>query len=386
MQTRKKILLLLAMVAISFVGTFFIKNWLYPPNLLLKKLLKTVFTIEDRLKEDWRGGGFHATLGKQKLAFYFQEKFADSRNHYFILTYIKNLPEELSDKHKKLFKHESRIIGDKKIDLYSYSTGKLKQPAQKLKTYDEILEMVLSDRASKPTELLALPRVFPKTGENKQSPEKISAQQCANLLKNKRFLFYTGAGLSIAAGIPTGRQVKNEAGHDKTKEIDQFAMRVLTNPQAIIDVHKKFEETFRHAKPTAAHRAIADLAMKCNIHVITSNRDLLHEQTGVKAWDIMHPDMYDSWFGKKPIPESGNFAYLQANPQWLKNIDFVVCIGMSADVKGFLAWYKKNNPKGKIIAINKSNVPYLSTEDYLVQGDIQKIVPKIVKLLLNEPC
>ena len=67
MKIRNKILLLM-FVAASFVGVFFVKNWFYPPNMLLERPLKVVFTEEDRKNWDWRGGGFHAgpTVGKKK--------------------------------------------------------------------------------------------------------------------------------------------------------------------------------------------------------------------------------------------------------------------------------------------------------------------------------
>lgn len=392
MGTRNKNVLMwrvipLIFLFISFVGFYFARTWFYPPNLLLEKPLVAVFTEEDRLKKDWREGGFHGgtNKSKQRLTLYFQEKLGEKRNHYFILTYLNKLPKQLLERYGRLFKHESKEIGDKIVDLYSYSTGKLSNPDEWLKKYDEILAMAFSEKESKPKDLLAIPRDFSRS-HKKMNPTKISVEQCASLLKNKTFmegdtfLFYTGAGLSASAGIPTAMKVRQEAGYDWNKEVDQFAINILTNPQVIIDAHKKFEETFRHVKPTLAHKAIAELAMKYNAHVVTSNVDKLHEQSGVKAWNIMSRYMLDSWLGEEALRESGNFAYLQENPQWLKKIDFIICVGMSHDVKGFLGWYKKYNPKGKIIAVNKSEVPYLGDEDYFLQGDIQEIMPALANV------
>jgi NAD-dependent SIR2 family protein deacetylase len=370
----------LAVVALGFSVLFF-KTWLYPTNLLLQKPVRVVFSKEDRLKKDWRGRGFHSNFDGKKFSIYFQEKFDDKRNHYFILTYPGKLPEELPEKYKKLFKYETRVINGKEFDLYLYSTGKLKDKSRWLKTYYEVLDMSLGKKSSAPSEFLTLPRVFPR---NSQFPKKITYDECAELIKNKRFLFYTGSGISFDAGISTGAQLKNESGYDKTKMVDQFVKNVLTNPQAIINVHKKFEESFKYAQPTRAHIAISDIALRYNSHIITSNKDKLHEQTGIKAWDVMRGAYGAPWLGKRPIPESGNFVYLKANPQWLKDIDFVICVGMSGDVIGFLAWYKKHNPNGIIIAINKSELPYLGNEDYLIQGDIQEILPALARSLLVE--
>jgi len=56
---------------------------------------------------------------------------------------------------------------------------------------------------------------------------------------------------------------------------------------------------------------------------------------------------------------------------------------MSSDVKGFMAWYKKYNPKGKIIGIDKHPVKYLGNEDCFLQGDAQKIIPQLKNMLIK---
>jgi NAD-dependent deacetylase len=69
----------------------------------------------------------------------------------------------------------------------------------------------------------------------------------------------------------------------------------------------------------------------------------------------------------------------EINPLWLKDVDIIVCVGLSRDDRGFLAWYKKNNPQGKIIAINQEQPSYLGNEDYLLKGNLQKLVPELEK-------
>ncbi|MGB9847829.1 MAG: hypothetical protein ACPLKV_01275 [Minisyncoccia bacterium] len=55
----------------------------------------------------------------------------------------------------------------------------------------------------------------------------------------------------------------------------------------------------------------------------------------------------------------------------------MITIGLSYDDKGFLRWYKENNPNGKIIAINLNQPSYLGNEDFILKGDCQKVVPEI---------
>jgi urease accessory protein UreE len=63
----------------------------------------------------------------------------------------------------------------------------------------------------------------------------------------------------------------------------------------------------------------------------------------------------------------------------------VIAIGLKLDDRGFLGWYKKQNPQGTIIAINLTQPPYLGDEDFLVIGDLQEIIPKINAQIKYKP-
>ena len=67
----------------------------------------------------------------------------------------------------------------------------------------------------------------------------------------------------------------------------------------------------------------------------------------------------------------------------LEEVEAIVCIGLSKDDCGFLAWYKANNPDGLLVAIDLEKLNYLAKEDYFVQGDLQKIVPQLPRNLLR---
>jgi NAD-dependent SIR2 family protein deacetylase len=81
----------------------------------------------------------------------------------------------------------------------------------------------------------------------------------------------------------------------------------------------------------------------------------------------------------KAIHLTGSWLKENVKPEWLKDIDVVITIGLSYDDRGFLGWYKENNPNGKIIAINLSQPPYLGSEDFILKGDCQNIIPKLEK-------
>ena len=55
----------------------------------------------------------------------------------------------------------------------------------------------------------------------------------------------------------------------------------------------------------------------------------------------------------------------------------MICIALSYDDRGFLGWYKENNPHGTIVAIDLVKPSYLGNEDFLLQGNCQKILPAL---------
>jgi hypothetical protein len=60
-------------------------------------------------------------------------------------------------------------------------------------------------------------------------------------------------------------------------------------------------------------------------------------------------------------------------------VNVIVCVGLSHDDRGFLAYFKKHNPEGVIIAIDKGNPDYLSNNDYIVREDLQIVLPIMVE-------
>lgn len=138
-----------------------------------------------------------------------------------------------------------------------------------------------------------------------------------------------------------------------------------------------FKTTFVEAQPTPAHVALTKICLNKPAHIITGNGDLLHEKTGIKAWFVMS-GRFDDVYGK-PLPVQGNFAYLNANLDWLKEIDYLVCIGMGRDINDVVAMYKQKNQYGKVISIDLKQPQFIMRDDYFLQGDIQHILPALAK-------
>ena len=105
-------------------------------------------------------------------------------------------------------------------------------------------------------------------------------------------------------------------------------------------------------QPSKAHDAIADIAHAKQCAVFTENIEVAHQKTGIQP--IM------------PEPK------IRKQGSYFKDIDAIICVGLSHDDRGLLAFYKKHNPTGVIIAIHLQQPNYLGQEDMLVMGNLQR--------------
>jgi NAD-dependent SIR2 family protein deacetylase len=196
--------------------------------------------------------------------------------------------------------------------------------------------------------------------------QQMNIRELSEFIKCKKVIFYTGAGLSAKAGVYNMAQLEKYLGIDQLKPMDDFICSVLNNPKKVQNIFKKFcRSAFEH-KPTKAHYALAKIVKIKQTKILTENFDLLQERTGIKPYHTENATL------KKDI-----------NPKWFGEIDAIICVGLSYDDRGLLTWYKTNNPSGKIISLNLKQPRYLGEDDFLVKGDLQKILPKIRKQINN---
>lgn len=197
-------------------------------------------------------------------------------------------------------------------------------------------------------------------------PQTLSAEDIVSIICNNNIIFYTGAGLSIASGVPSMNQLNDLLGLQVgTGFIDSLAFP-LKHPARFVEKLEIFHQACFFSPPTEAHQALKALALFKNTKIVTENLDCLHEYSGILPYRI--------------------------NPEQLRNegvdsqlgeIDYVICIGLSYDDRGFLGWYKRHHPKGKIIAIDLGNPSYLGDEDFIIKDDLQQLLPSLVNKILK---
>ncbi len=198
----------------------------------------------------------------------------------------------------------------------------------------------------------------------KQTPEQLTITELAHFMHYKKFIFYTGAGISAAAKVATMRDLETSLHIDPNNKT-QFFKSIILDPQSIAKTFGQFCQSAIDELPTAAHYALHELAYRYHCCIVTENIDLLQQRTGIN-----------------PI-HSHSTEITSLIPQDLQDVDIVCCIGLSQDDCGLLAHYKSINPNGTIIAIDQALPNYVSNTDIFMQGDLQTIVPALARLLCS---
>jgi hypothetical protein len=193
------------------------------------------------------------------------------------------------------------------------------------------------------------------------NPQKIDSSTLFDLLINKKFIFYTGAGISAASSVATMSQL--EESMYMGSGILNFLKILIMEPQKLCFAFKQFCKLCVDAQPTPAHIALHKIAQNKSCAIITENVDLLHQRAG-------------------SLPFYANCSEIHAiTPENTQDIDLIICVGLSYDDRGLLTYFKKHNPAIKFIAIDIGNPSYLSEQDYLVQEDLQCVISKLSKVL-----
>lgn len=203
------------------------------------------------------------------------------------------------------------------------------------------------------------------------NPKKISIEELSEIIKTKKVIFYTGAGIS-AGSVPTMDELMKDLGISenpkKESNLQAYIADIMRHPESYIEVLRNFFDKCQNAPPSRAHIVMSEIISKQNQLLITENLDQLHPKTGLMPVVLAGCDVYSK-------DENIKSALIKA--------DFVIAIGLNSDESGFLKFYKNLNPEGKIISINPKKTDYLSDNDLLIVGDVQNLFDKLVSLVIE---
>lgn len=205
-------------------------------------------------------------------------------------------------------------------------------------------------------------RTFPQ----QQVPQFMMCEQFVKYLRSHNVIFYTGAGISMAANILDMAQLEQAIGFDK-KDAEKTTTFVVKNKEKICKTFGNFCKSMFLTPATRAHYALATIAKKMRAPIITENVDYLHEQSGIKAHRLGNVEASKKEF----------------SIDFLQKIDAIICVGLSHDDRAFLQRYKEINPQGVLIAIDLKQPAYIGAEDFLIPEDLQDFLVRTEQKILN---
>lgn len=231
------------------------------------------------------------------------------------------------------------------------------------------------------------------------------------LIKAKKVVVLTGAGISAASGIPTFRGENGLWTKLKPEELASFEA-FYRNTAIVSEWYKYRREIIEECQPNAAHRALAELAeIVPEFTLITQNIDGLHQRAGSRnvlelhgtitrnycircgrqysveefneiynhspnhvprcyCGGLIRPDVV--WFGESLPTGIYEKAYLAA-----MEADLFLSVGTSAQVRpaADLPMIAKRH-NAVLIEVNIVNTVLTPYTDLFLQGTADKILPQ----------
>jgi len=104
-------------------------------------------------------------------------------------------------------------------------------------------------------------------------------------MKKAKLVVLTGAGISAESGLKTFRDMDGLwDGYNIEDVATPRAWR--KNPQLVLDFYNMRRRDVVNAAPNAAHKALAALEARYDVHIVTQNVDDLHERAG--STNVLH--------------------------------------------------------------------------------------------------
>ena len=216
-------------------------------------------------------------------------------------------------------------------------------------------------------------------------------------MKNKKIVFFSGAGISQESGIKTFRCPKEGIYKDLEVEKVVHASMLKHKPEIVYDFCNIFRNDILDKRPNEAHKLIARLEGSFDITVITTNIDSLHEDAGSTNVLHLHGELNKSrTFGNPAnlyplkgdlhvgdVDDNGDklrphvvlFEEMPYNVNEsydaLEETDFLVIIGNSLSIGYTIPMLASVNPDAKVYYIDPT--PSKDLEYY-------SLIPEYIKL------
>lgn len=219
-----------------------------------------------------------------------------------------------------------------------------------------------------------------------------------------KIVFFTGAGMSTASGIPDFRSATGLYKNNYRAEEILSHHFFIDNPEEFYEFYKD-KMIYRNAKPNDGHKFIAKLQESKQVSVVTQNIDGLHQLAGSETVYELHGSVlrnyctncnkfYDLDFivNSKGVPicdcghiikpdvvlyeESLDEQTITNAVNAIASCDLLVVCGTSLNVypaAGFIRYFRGKN----LAIINKDATSYDDNCDIVIHDDIVKTFNKL---------
>ncbi|MBM3262424.1 MAG: hypothetical protein FJY97_03230 [candidate division Zixibacteria bacterium] len=191
--------------------------------------------------------------------------------------------------------------------------------------------------------------------------QTLTIAELAALFEDRLIILFTGAGLSMAAGLPNLSELTATITA-MFGPVEAYVHDLIheTMTERLEQV-KRYRSLFTASEPTEAHWYVAKLCQRYGCPLLTGNLEGLHEKTG------LHPTFYDGQ------------GRLESWP--LSLYDFLLTIGVDSGLGELVSQYRQANPTGRILAINPEPPSYLSVQDGYISGEASSVLGELLELL-----
>ncbi len=222
--------------------------------------------------------------------------------------------------------------------------------------------------------------------------------------KSENIVFFGGAGVSTASGIPDFRSNKGLFKHNPEYLLSYTFYR--KNPQDFFDFYRN-NMIFLDVKPNMTHKFLVNLEKIGKLKgIITQNIDGLHQKAGSKNVIELHGSIYRNYceLCREPydigsvmvegVPhctcggiirpdvtlyeESLNMNNFQEAQNMIDKADLIIVAGTSLVVYP-AASLIGNGFRGKLVLINKASTNYDNIADILLHEDMNLIFESLNK-------
>lgn len=179
-------------------------------------------------------------------------------------------------------------------------------------------------------------------------------------IRDRKVLLFTGAGISIASGLPDLEGLSSLVQSILTPVDVYFQDLFRGTGMERLAKARQYVSAFTQSEPNRAHWAIAELCKTHGWQLATGNFDGLHEKTGVT-----------------PIFQNTDQVVISD----LGSYDVLITVGLEEGIGKVADEYRQVNPRGRIIAINQEPPSYLEASDVFVPGSGDEVLEDIRRML-----